>query len=238
MWEQKKYQLSKSKCLICNSDYTTQGIGKHIRSCIKKKFEGVSHKDVTYYLLHIHPDFTKHYFLYLLCVQNTKLEELDNFLRAIWLECCGHLSAFFHGRFNELPKDYTMSQLSDISKDVVYHYDFGSTTELRIKIIGEYKGPLGLKEKIVILARNAQPVVPCDECGERPAVEICTECQWDDRGWLCEQCVEKHPCDRDLFLPVCNSPRTGVCGYEGEWKELRTDKILSNFLSQLQKAKQ
>ncbi len=228
-----EYQLPKSKCLICNSRYTTRGIGKHIQSCIKKKFENITDKDGTYYLLHIHPGFTKDYFLYLLAIQNTKLKELDNFLRAIWLECCGHMSAFFHGRFNEISKGQSISDLSNISKSVIYHYDFGSTTELHIKIIGKYNGPWGSKEKIVILARNTQPIIPCDECGERPAVEICTECQWDGGGWLCEQCAKEHTCDREMFLPVCNSPRAGVCGYEGEDREIRTDKILSNLLKHL-----
>ncbi len=231
-----EYQLPKTKCLICGSDYTTRGISKHIQSCIKKKFQNIVYKDASYYLLFIHPDFTKDYFLYLLLAQNTKLEELDKFLRAIWLECCGHMSAFFHGKFNEISKSYSVSQLDNISKGIIYHYDFGSTTELHIKIIGKYNGPLGLKGKIVILARNSQPIIPCDECGERPAVEICTECQWDGGGWLCERCAKEHACDRAMFLPVCNSPRVGVCGYEGEGGEIRTDKALNNLLKQLEKA--
>lgn len=225
-----EYQLPKTKCLICDSYFTSRGIGKHIRSCLNKKFANAIHKDATYYLLHIYPDFTKDYFLYLLTVQNTKLKELDNFLRAIWLECCGHMSAFFYGRFNEIPKNKTIFQLENITENIIYHYDFGSTTELHIKIVDKYNGPLGLKEKIVILARNAQPIIPCNECGKRPAVKICTECQWEEGGWLCEQCVQEHTCDEEMFLKVCNSPRVGVCGYEGEIREIKTDKSLSNFL--------
>lgn len=67
-----------------------------------------------------------------------------------------------------------------------------------------------------IIARNAQPIIPCDECSAKPAVEICTACVWNDEGWLCEECAKNHECDEDMFLPVVNSPRTGVCGYTGE----------------------
>ncbi len=232
-----EYQVPKTKCLICNSDYTARGIGRHIRSCLKKRFQGIVQGDATYYLLFIHPSFTKVLFLYLLLAQNTRLEDLDRFLRDIWLECCGHMSAFFRKDFTEIPKKYKISQLDDISKPIIYHYDFGSTTELYINILDKYKGPVGLKEKILILARNSQPIIPCDECGERPAVEICTECQWDGGGWLCEECAKKHPCDREMFLPVCNSPRAGVCAYKGEEKEVRTDKALNKFLKKLEKAK-
>jgi len=231
-----EYQLPKTKCLICNSHYTARGIGRHIQSCLKKRFQNLPHKDVAYYLIYIHPNFTKDYFLYLLVQQNTQLVELDIFLRDIWLECCGHMSAFFHGRFNEIPKDYSIAELSNILNTIDYHYDFGSTTELQIKILEKYKGPLGLKEKIVILARNSQPIIPCDECGDRPAIKICPQCQWEDAGWLCKQCAQKH--EHDMLFPVCNSPRTGVCGYVGEEREIRTDKVLNVFLKQLEKAQQ
>ncbi len=233
-----EYHLPKSECLVCNSRYTRKGIGRHIQSCLKKKFEHTTRKDGTYYLLHVHPDFTKDYFLYLLATKNTRLGDLDTFLRAIWLECCGHLSAFSYNRYDDIPMNTKISRLGYISKPLIYQYDFGSTTELHIKIVGIYSGPRGLKSKIVILARNAQPIIPCDECSERPAVEICTDCQWIGGGWLCEECAQEHPCGEEMFLPVCNSPRTGVCAYTGEQADIRTDKILKDFLKQLQDARQ
>jgi hypothetical protein len=188
-------------------------------------------------VVYVYPSFTKDYFLYLLLQQNTRLEDLDDFLRDIWLECCGHMSAFFVDRFQELPNNYTISQVEDISNKLLYHYDFGSTTELNIDIIGKYKGPLGLKTKIVILARNRQPLMLCDECGKREAVSICVECLWDGAGLLCVQCAKRHEHD-EMFKPVCNSPRMGVCGYMGEKEEIRTDAALDDFLGKLRAAQQ
>ena len=33
--------------------------------------------------------------------------------------------------------------------------------------------------------------------------------------WLCEDCAKTHECGEEMLLPVCNSPRLGVCGYCG-----------------------
>ena len=230
-----EYQLPKAKCLICNSYYTPRGIGKHVRSCLDKRFQNVPHKDIAYYLVFVSPTYDKSYFLYLLLRHNTLLEELDDFLRSIWLECCGHMSAFFCGKYNDIPMDYCIEDLEHSPKKILYHYDFGSTTELQVKILERYDGPLELKEKIILLSRNSQPVVPCDVCGEREAVTICADCQWQGLGWMCEQCVKDHEHD-EMLLPVCNSPRVGVCGYCGEYDDKsRTDKSLYNFLKQIEK---
>ncbi len=97
-----------------------------------------------------------------------------------------------------------------------YQYDFGSTTELTIRAVDNYHGATNVNKKIQLITRNAQPIIPCDECGLKPATQICCECLWDEGGWLCEACSQTHECDDEMFLPVVNSPRTGVCGYTGE----------------------
>jgi hypothetical protein len=99
--------------------------------------------------------------------------------------------------------------------ELMHEYDFGSTTRLLIKSVGNYEGVKN-DRNIEILARNEKPEILCDECGKFPAVEICTECSWNGEGWLCKSCVENHECSEEMFLPVLNSPRTGVCGYTGE----------------------
>ncbi len=225
-----KLQFPKSKCQICNSEYAAKDMKRHIKACLKKHLKDTKNKKAGYYMLHIYSNFTKNYFLYLLASQTTQLKRLDTFLRDIWLECCGHMSAFFDRGFNEIPMSNTLLQLSKTSKDIIYQYDFGSTTELLINIIDTYNGPAGFKD-IIILARNAQFLIPCDICGKEPAVKICPECQWNDEGWLCEKCARGHECEEEILLPVCNSPRSGVCGYQGEYKEIGTDNILRKFLA-------
>jgi hypothetical protein len=98
-----------------------------------------------------------------------------------------------------------------------YQYDFGSTTELEIKCIGNFTVVFKGNKKIQILSRNSQPFIPCDECKKFPATQICSACQYGGEGWLCEKCAKVHDCGEDLyFLPVVNSPRAGVCAYTGE----------------------
>lgn len=40
-------------------------------------------------------------------------------------------------------------------------------------------------------------------------------CLYEENGLLCERCAEKHHCGDEMWLPVVNSPRTGMCGYTG-----------------------
>ncbi len=99
--------------------------------------------------------------------------------------------------------------------ELLHEYDFGTPTELLVKVLGEYEGPMERNEPVQILSRNEAHEIPCDECGKAPAVQICTECQWDEEVWLCQACAEDHECGEDMQLPVVNSSRVGVCGYAG-----------------------
>ena len=95
-----------------------------------------------------------------------------------------------------------------------YEYDFGSTTYLEIKVVDERIGP-PLSHKIEIMARNESPLYRCHIWGE-PAVEICVICLARGQGLLCKTHAETHECGEEMFLPVVNSPRVGVCAYVGD----------------------
>jgi hypothetical protein len=151
------------------------------------------------------------------------LRDLDLFLRETWLECCGHLSAFtIDGRsYSADPDPYegdrkmnaTVGRVLSAGTRFLHEYDFGSTTELLLTVIGPRENGTG-DGTIRILARNLPPEIPCRECGQ-PAEHVCTECMWSTTGWLCDSCAKEHPCGTDMLLPVVNSPRVGVCGYTG-----------------------
>ena len=208
-----EYRAPKSTCQLCMSEYARKGITRHIKTCLKKN---LTKGDKHLFHLHITDVYEKDYFLHLLLFNNTTLDHLDRFLRDIWLECCGHMSAFSHERWgDEIDKRRKIEDVFRPGLNLMYQYDFGSTTELNLKCIDRYRGKVESTEKIRLIARNAQPIIPCDECASHPAVEICIECQWDEGGWLCEACAEAHKCDEEMRLPVVNSPRTGVCGYTG-----------------------
>ena len=144
------------------------------------------------------------------------LGSLDTFLRKTWLECCGHMSAFRIGR-EELAMSKKIGAIADKGQKLIHEYDFGSTTELQITVTGTISALLPGREKVKLMARNIAAQLPCDECGE-PAEYLCRECSYEeDSGILCKACAEQHECgtpDEGLSL-IVNSPRCGVCGYEG-----------------------
>ncbi|UCF90691.1 MAG: hypothetical protein JSW39_20745 [Desulfobacterales bacterium] len=212
-----QYLVPKTKCLMCEGEFTKQGLTRHIKSCLTARLSDKSRaKSKQFYYFNVSDLFNSNYFLHLLIAEDATLEYFDAFLRNIWLECCGHLSAFSHQRFgDEISMKRKIKEVFAPDTKLMYQYDFGSTTELSVKNIAIFDGTIEGGKKISLLARNAQPQFPCDECRQKPAVQICTECQWDDRGWLCEDCAQNHACGDEMFLPVVNSPRTGVCGYAG-----------------------
>jgi hypothetical protein len=213
-----EYKTPKSKCSLCNSEFTRQGLTKHIKSCLTKHFTQKSKaKPAPLLYLNISDAFNPDYFLHLLISENATLKNLDAFLRDIWLECCGHMSSFSRQRYgDEINMKHKIKDVFTPGTELIYQYDFGSTTELSVKAVAYYHGAIERNKKVQVVARNSQPIIPCDECSVKPAVQICTECQWDQKGWLCEACSKTHGCDDEMFLPVVNSPRTGVCGYTGD----------------------
>jgi len=108
---------------------------------------------------------------------------------------------------------FKLSRVLSVGMEFYYIYDFGDSTELRLRIIGERMGRKG-KEKVRILARNDPPDIRCN-CGEK-AKWVCPICLVEmENCYFCEKCVRDHKCSEEMLLPVVNSPRCGVCGYEG-----------------------
>ncbi len=172
------------------------------------------------------------------------LTDLDTFLRAIWLECCGHMSEFKSETTDYMPDEYIemrepvmpgfgsyqrqaasmdipLNKVFETEDALEYEYDFGSTTHLRIEMKDARAG-VAPEKGLRIMARNTPPEFPCTGCGEKAAV-ICVECQWiTENPFYCDSCakdVDRHACDYgyDMTLPVVNSPRMGVCGYSGPY---------------------
>jgi hypothetical protein len=140
---------------------------------------------------------------------DAKLSNLDAFLRAAWLECCGHLSEFkLARRGDELGMQTRLGNLLRPGMSFFYAYDFGSTTELTLRVVAEMADmPEG--KPVQLLALNDAPSYDCSVC-DKPAQVV-------DSGagqLFCKACASEHA-DEDMLLPLVNSPRTGVCGYTG-----------------------
>lgn len=221
----------KGKCKYCGKEYTFSYMNRHLPVCEerqKKWAEETGDKKCGYFELAVYPKYNRDYWLYVEIKETATLKDVDQFLRDIWVECCGHLSAFDIGgiSYEVEPQDdffwgKPVKNMNCRLKSVLekgmtfgYEYDFGSTTELMITV-ANYRIKSYRKEKLIILSRNNPIEILCDVCGKKSAAYICAECFYDGSGWLCEDCAKTHECGEEMLLPICNSPRVGVCDYCG-----------------------
>jgi len=219
---------SEGICRFCLNKYSGAGMGRHLAACKTRKDKNaleIKKGSKKYKIYHIKISDYKWYWLHIEIPAGATLCDLDAFLRGIWLECCGHLSAFtIHGvryedhslsggnSYWDIPTESMNKRLYSVLnvKDTLSHeYDFGSTTYLQGQVLAVREGNLG-KNKIRIMARNSPYVFGCDQCG-KPAAGTCLECE----EFVCDQCLDSHACGEEMVLDVVNSPRMGVCGYGG-----------------------
>lgn len=211
---------SEGKCKFCKKTISGRAMARHLASCAERlnAQESECQQERSFLLKASAGPF----WVYFEVNASSTLEDVDSFLRKLWLECCGHLSAFtingvqYYSQTHELGDKNMEVLLEKVIKpgtNFIHEYDFGTTTQLDIKCLSERTG--GIKG-ISILTRNNLPEFKCGKCG-KPAKEICTECIWDgEEGLLCESCAKTHKCEEEMLLPVVNSPRMGMCGYTGD----------------------
>ena len=72
-------------------------MAKHILSCKERRVaieRETNEKQTGLFVLLINDKYSKQYWLAVEMKDTASLKDLDQFLRDIWLECCGHLSDF------------------------------------------------------------------------------------------------------------------------------------------------
>lgn len=155
-----------------------------------------------------------------------KLADVDSLLRRTWLECCGHLSHFIIGdkEYESSPDPEFRSKSMRVVLDRIlgagmtfgYEYDYGSTTELVLKVVAVRPGKLKRGPPLMLVARNDPVSFECTSCKKAVATDVCSVCFWEGpEATFCASCLKRHKCGEDMALPIVNSPRTGVCGYAG-----------------------
>ncbi len=325
-------EVSKGVCRFCDGQFEKSKMSQHLKFCKERKAklaaadEQSSEKTRLFHLVvegHYNPD----YWLHIELPADTLLADLDSFLRSIWLECCGHLSAFIiagvhyswepddypfflgstesvttegepepgydfrqevaelleddpldselylrlpedmlsrikefddadelvaylHEELKAIPKltyemiradleayqritsqsyalEHLIREFEDRSmyvklekvlkskKKFAYEYDFGSTTYLDLRLLGEREGARYNDKRtgaVRVLARNLPPGVYCEKCGKSATKFL--PGSYGGYGALCDACA-KQVKYVEWFLPIINSPRVGVCGYTG-----------------------
>jgi hypothetical protein len=234
----KEHRQQRGACELCGEDVSRRNAQSHASRCAPAHDLRNGPPQDLVQLRAMAPGLPA-YWLDLEAKADAKLEALDAFLRRIWLECCGHLSAFTVGATRYFSRGYELgssgfgvfgghrpversmnARLRDalpvVGERFEYEYDFGSTTTLQLKVIGERTGRPG-RHAVRLLARNTPPAWPCAVCGQ-PAAVVCAYCLSGDRNaFVCATHESEHACgETEGFLPVVNSPRVGVCGYTAE----------------------
>ena len=207
---------TKGQCQYCEKVFAKQSAVKHIKEC------SIDTTGKTACFLIKVQGSAPLFWQYILVPESCTLVNLDDFLRNIWLECCGHLSLFNIGgqEFYNSPSepgdksfDSKLKKLLSVGSQFTYEYDFGSTTELFFEVVDLYKN-MDIDD-VTLLMINELPSVGCPSCQKNVAL-ICSSCQ----SIWCETCSAEDECGEDYFLPFVNSPRVGQCAYTGNGMEV------------------
>ena len=221
--------ISRGTCVFCQNSYARSGIARHLKACPARQ-EAIAAEEAAgvpkmrLFHLAVKGTYASDYWLNLEIPADATLYDLDQFLRDIWLECCGHLSMFRIGGNSFMSivfDDWWSDDKADMSSELaevltpgiefLHEYDFGTTTHLTLQAVSERQGAVNQDEPVRILARNDPFDWRCESCN-KPATCLCVFC---DYTFLCDECIETHECGEEGLLPVVNSPRMGMCGYTG-----------------------
>jgi hypothetical protein len=217
---------SKGKCAYCGQEIDKSTAAKHLAVCVKRqetiaKANKNSKSGETEVLFYLRTEAANsgRFWLDLEMRGPSTLKDIDSYLRAIWLECCGHLSKFSIGdrRGSDIPKNRRADEIFKQGVKLTHIYDFGTTSETVIKCISAREGFPTTPRPIAIMARNLMPECECIEC-KKPALWLCMDCLIEEDAWrtMCDEHAKTHPHD-NYGGPVrlVNSPRLGLCGYDG-----------------------
>lgn len=216
---------SKGQCAYCGTEIAKNSVSKHLSTCserqsIIQQAERKKGASETLYHLRVQDTTAGADFWLDLEMRGAKsLKELDSYLRHIWLECCGHLSQFSIGGWGgeEIPMSRKADEVFKRNEELTHIYDFGTESVTMIKVVGVRKGKPATARPIALLARNLMPETICAEC-KKTATCLCMECMIEEGIWgvLCDKHAKKHPHENyGDPIPLVNSPRLGLCGYEG-----------------------
>jgi len=205
---------SRGTCVFCGGEYPKSGMSRHLAACARRGRGTEERLPIV-----VEGVWAPGYWLHLEMKPVAPLSSLDDFLRKTWLECCGHMSSFEIGdrRFDSALDDFdpddgesmevAVGEVLEPGAAARYVYDFGSSTELKLRVLAPRLGKPA-REQVRLVARNTAPSIRCKR-GHGDALHICASCNKP----LCQECAPGHRCGVEMLLPVVNSPRVGTCAY-------------------------
>jgi len=197
-------------CALCRQRVAKAKILAHLEACGVAERAGEPSEESV--LVRFQAEGDRRYWIVVEARARATLRQIDSVLRDVWLECCGHMSAFRIER-REVPMARAAAGVFREGAPVSYEYDFGSTTSLVGQYVGRGSGFAG-RSLVRLRAQNAPLEWTCADCAA-PATLVCPFC-YEESVVLCDTHASSHEhADEESYLPVLNSPRMGVCGYSG-----------------------
>ncbi|MDO8871913.1 MAG: DUF6398 domain-containing protein [Methanoregula sp.] len=211
-------------CFICNEKIKGALFEEHLESCLQKT--GWPQSGEPGLLIRVMGTNNRRYWLMVLAGPETTLSDLDRLIRGVWVECCGHLSAFSIGN-TSFNSDGEGEGMNVYIRDVLvagdtcsYRYDFGSSTRLSVIALRPVK-MFPLIDGLVLLGQNCRVHRKCSACGTEAT--MCCQEPWDEEEldekqcnkkplYFCDACAETSSYDSEWMERIGNSPRNGVCG--------------------------
>lgn len=217
---------SHGRCAFCGYETIRGCMGRHLAACPQRQAKvasaeqtGRPPEDLFHLRMHAvqddvwtRPALEHDFWLDVEVRGSATLKDIDTYLRAIWLDRCGHPSQFTIGGWNgpELAKARRVGAVFQGNVELTHGFE---DSETRIRVIGHREGVPLSRRPMALMARNLMPAVACFLCG-KPAAQFCIECKIrkEGSGILCEQHAADHPhTSLGEPLPIVNSPRMGMC---------------------------
>jgi hypothetical protein len=210
--------------MYCENVVSKANVARHLAGCAGRR-QAIERAEQnpgtpeTLIHLRVQDKYRGEYWLDLEARGSSTLASLDDYLRAIWLECCNHLSQFGPSLDSDrtIPMSWRMDRVFRPKVALVHVYDFGTSSLTRVNAVATREGKATTKRPIALMARNLLPEMPCVVCG-KPATRLCHECinEENTSGALCEKHAQNHPhVNYGRPIRLVNSPRMGLCGYDG-----------------------
>jgi hypothetical protein len=158
--------VSKGTCNFCHDEFDKSKMTQHLKYCkqraamIKQADVGSENKERIFHIF-VEGKYLPMYWMYLEMPAKATLQNLDNFLRAIWVECCDHLSEFKIGKisFSSPQPDFALlTALADTENSAVDEEEELEGVDEEDEIEEEDNG-LTLEEEMTFLTNRAEEVV-------------------------------------------------------------------------------
>ena len=221
-------QKSEGKCFFCGKTFAKTGINRHLVTHLKAKIEPGKQGKSFFVKVETNKRWgSSPYFLSLWVDGEAKMKDIDFFLRAIWLECCGHMSAFRHPKVKS-----SWAKMFD-TRDAYDYFEKGNIAKyekimeeteddipmsrkakntLYGGLVLEYEYDFGSSTELTITVIDEYPIKADEKIvllsRNEPLEIMCSICKKVPATQICSACMYK---EESMFCDKCAKNHAKQC---------------------------